>query len=116
MRGGGPLQVTAVTIEPAIDGQDLNEIGMNNTVLEEEDTDVVDYEGEWYGGQEPTGTGTRSVVVLRIAADGTIVSDAAGQRGQGHGAAVESAQQSFGSEWSDAGRVGSTAKRRKWRV
>lgn len=88
--------------------------GMEPRLLQEEDTDVVDYEGEWYGGQEPT-RGDRQVVVLRYAPDGTAV-DSDDRLAAQVQAAQAAAKKSFGAEWSDAGRVGSTAKRRKWRV
>lgn len=82
-------------------------------VDEEEDLDVVDYEGEWYGGQDSAPG--RSITVLRVGADGTIADAAGSTSGKREREKKDSAAKGFGADWSDAGRVG-TGKRRKWRV
>lgn len=78
--------------------------------------DVVDYEGEWYGGRGGPGV-KRSVLVMRVGEEGKV--DLEGW-GSGNGREEEGrdgmAFMKSAEGWSDAGRVGGAGKRRKWRV
>ncbi|ORY52718.1 hypothetical protein BCR35DRAFT_327205 [Leucosporidium creatinivorum] len=83
----------------------------------QEDDDVVDYEGEWYGGRGgPIGAGVkRSVLMMRVGEEGKVDLEGweRGEEGERDGMGF---MKSKDHEWSDAGRVGGAGKRRKWRV
>ncbi|KAM0786309.1 hypothetical protein ACM66B_001787 [Microbotryomycetes sp. NB124-2] len=108
--------------------------------LEEEWTDIVDYEGEWYGsatsrwtssnklnknddGVSGAGEGrsasTGGLIVLKVGKDGLVDKEdleANGLTGS-VGPTSEGVGSKFGATgWIDAGRVGVASKRRKWRA
>lgn len=95
---------------------DQSEGGAAAATAENDNDDVVDYEGEWYGGRGASGV-KRSVLMMRVGEEGRVDLEGWGngngreEEGKAGMAFMRSAE-----GWSDAGRVGGAGKRRKWRV
>lgn len=97
---------------------------MTTAARPEDEADVVDYEGEWYGSSSSSvgnAQGKRSVMRMRVGSgtgvggEGAVELEGAwGMEKEGNGSGGKGFMQS--SEWSDAGRVGGAGKRRRWRV
>ncbi|KAK4050254.1 hypothetical protein OIV83_003575 [Microbotryomycetes sp. JL201] len=127
--------VPAVPAATEVPPPEVVDVATAAASLEEEWTDIVDYEGEWYGaatsrwtgkhGRQNDGAGERNaggVIVLKVGKNGLVDKDDLESNGLGAGAStgqrpLEGVGSRLGSTgWIDAGRVGVASKRRKWRA